>query len=65
MILELKRQVLGVSAIARRTIAKIGRMHFAQGMGIKTTCRERNLSKKVVRKVVLSGTTEFSYKRTV
>lgn len=47
------------------TIAKIRRMHFGQGMGIKTICRELNLSKKVVRKVVRSGVTEFSYKRTV
>jgi len=34
-------------------------------MGIKSICRELNLSKKVVRKVVRSGATEFSYKRTV
>ncbi len=47
------------------TIAKIRRMHLGQGMGIKTICRELNLSKKVVRKVVRSGATEFSYKRTV
>ncbi len=47
------------------TIAKIRRMHFGQGMGIKTIFRELNLSKKVVRKVVRSGATEFSYKRTV
>ncbi|MBD3765533.1 MAG: hypothetical protein IE927_12600 [Rhodobacterales bacterium] len=40
-------------------------MHFGQGMGIKTICRALNLSKKVVRKVVRSGATEFSYKRTV
>jgi transposase len=47
------------------TISKIRRMHFNQGMGIKTICRELNLSKKVVRKVVRSGATEFTYKRTV
>jgi transposase len=47
------------------TIAKIRRMHFGQGMGIKTICRELNLSKKVVRKVVRTGATEFIYKRTV
>jgi len=47
------------------TIAKIRRMHFGQCMGIKTICRELNLSKKVVRKVVRSGATEFSYKRSV
>lgn len=47
------------------TIAKIRRMRFGQGMGIKTICRELNLSKKVVRKVVRSGATEFGYKRRV
>ena len=47
------------------TIAKIRRMHFSQGMGIKTICRELKMSKKVVRKVIRSGATEFSYKRTV
>lgn len=47
------------------TIAKIRRMHFGQGMGITTIFRELNLSKKVVRKVVRSGATEFTYKRTV
>ena len=47
------------------TIAKIRRLHFGEGMGIKTICRELNLSKKVVRKVVRSGATEFGYKRTV
>lgn len=47
------------------TIAKIRRMHFVQGMGIKAICCELNLSKKVVRKVVQSGVTEFSYTRTV
>lgn len=47
------------------TIAKIRRLHFGEGMGIKTICRELNLSKKVVRKVVRSGATEFGCKRTV
>ena len=47
------------------TIAKIRRLHFNQGLGIKTICRELNLSKKVVRKVLRSGATEFTYKRTV
>jgi predicted signal transduction protein with EAL and GGDEF domain len=32
------------------TISKIRRMHFNQGMGINTICRELNLSQKVVRK---------------
>ena len=47
------------------TIAKIRRLHFNQDLGIKTICRELNLSKKVVRKVLRSGATEFTYKRTV
>lgn len=47
------------------TRAKIRRMRFGQGMGIKTICRELNLLKKVVRKVVRSGATEFGYKRRV
>ncbi len=47
------------------TIAKIWRMHFGQGMGIRTICRELNLSKKVVKKVVRSGVAAFSCKRTV
>jgi DNA-binding transcriptional regulator LsrR (DeoR family) len=43
------------------TVAKIKRMHFGQGIGIKTICRELNLSKKVVRKVDRSGATDVSY----
>jgi hypothetical protein len=40
-------------------------MHFGQGMGIKTICRELNLSKTVVRKGVRSGATAFRSKRRV
>jgi transposase len=47
------------------TIAKIRRAHFLQGKGIKTICRELGLSRKVVRKVLRSGATEFRYERTV
>lgn len=46
------------------TIAKIRLMHFDQGMGIKTICRELYHLKKVVRKVAESGATEFRYNRT-
>jgi transposase len=46
------------------TIAKIRRLHFAQGMAIKAICRELGLSRKVVRKVLRSGATEFRYERT-
>lgn len=47
------------------TIAKIRRLHFAEGKGIKTICRDLKLSKKVVRKVIRTGITEFTYTRTV
>jgi transposase len=46
------------------TIAKIRRLHFARGMAIKAICRELGLSRKVVRKVLRSGATEFRYERT-
>jgi transposase len=45
------------------TIAKIRRMYFGQGRPIKTVCRELGLSRKVVRKVIRSGKTEFRYER--
>jgi transposase len=47
------------------TIAKIRRLHFIEGKGIKTICRDLKLSKKVVRKVIRTGLTEFSYVRAV
>ena len=47
------------------TIAKIRRAHFVQGKPIKEICRELNISRKVVRKVVRSGETAFDYERTV
>lgn len=47
------------------TIANIRRLHFTQGKGIKTICRDLKLSKKVVRKVIRTGITEFTYSRTV
>ena len=45
------------------TIAKIRRLYFAQGRPIKVICRELGLSRKVVRKVIRSGRTEFHYER--
>ncbi len=45
------------------TIAKIRRLHFGQGRPIKTICRELGVSRKVVRKVIRSGATEFHYER--
>ncbi len=47
------------------TIAKIRRAHFVQGKPIKAICRELNISRKVVRKVLRSGETAFDYERTV
>lgn len=45
------------------TIAKIRRAYFKQGKPIKVICRELGVSRKVVRKVVRSGATEFRYER--
>lgn len=46
------------------TVAKVRRLHFVQGLAIKAICRELGLSRKVVRKVLRSGATEFRYERT-
>src|SRR5215207_5191147 len=46
------------------TVAKVRRLHFVQGKAIKAICRELGLSRKVVRKVLRSGATEFRYERT-
>jgi len=46
------------------TIAKIRRAYFVHGKPIKAICRELNVSRKVVRKVVRSEATEFRYERT-
>jgi hypothetical protein len=45
------------------TIAKIRRAHFAQKKPIKAIFREFRVSRKVVRKVIRSGATEFRYER--
>ena len=45
------------------TIAKIRRAFFRQGKPIKAICRELGVSRKVVRKVIRSGATEFRYER--
>ena len=45
------------------TIAKIRRAYFSQKKTIKEICRELRISRKVVRKVVRSGATEFRYER--
>jgi transposase len=45
------------------TVAKIRRAYFVQGKSIKAICRDLNLSRKVVRKVIRSEATEFHYER--
>jgi transposase len=45
------------------TIAKTRRAFFGQGKAIKAIYRELGLSRKVVRKVIRSGATEFHYER--
>jgi len=47
------------------TIAKIRRAYFVQEKAIKEICRELKVSRKVVRRVVRSGATEFVYERKV
>jgi transposase len=47
------------------TIAKIRRAHHVQGKSIKTIVRELGVSRKVVRKVLRSGETRFTYAREV
>jgi transposase len=47
------------------TIAKIRRGYFVQKKAIKEICRELKVSRKVVRRVVRSGATEFVYARKV
>ena len=45
------------------TIAKIRRAYFGQKKAIKEICREFRVSRKVVRKVIRTGATEFHYER--
>ena len=45
------------------TIARIRRAYFSQGKSIKEICRDLRISRKVVRKVIRSGVTEFRYER--
>src|SRR5712691_9894916 len=53
----------GSRMLVVETIAKIRRAHFAQKKPIKAICREFRVSRKVVRKVIRSGATEFRYER--
>ena len=45
------------------TIAKIRRAYFVHGQPIKAICRDLDVSRKVVRKVIRSEATEFRYER--
>jgi transposase len=45
------------------TIGKIRRAYLVDGKSIKAICRELRVSRKVVRKVLRSGATEFRYGR--
>ena len=47
------------------TIAKIRRAHLVQGKSIKAIARDLRVSRKVVRKVLRTGQTEFRYEREV
>ncbi len=53
----------GPGMLIVETIAKIRRAYFAQKKPIKAICREFRVSRKVVRKVIRSGATEFRYER--
>ena len=46
-------------------IATIRRAYFVQKKAIKEICRKLNISRKVVRRVLRSGATEFFYERKV
>jgi hypothetical protein len=48
-----------VGMLVVETIAKIRRAFFVQGKAIKAICRDLGVSRKVVRKVIRSGATEF------
>ena len=47
------------------TIARIRREFFVRGKTIKEIVRELHVSRNTVRKVVRSGSTEFTYERSV
>ena len=53
----------GTGMLVVETIAKIRRAYFVQKKPIKAICRELGVSRKVVRKVIRSGATEFRYER--
>jgi hypothetical protein len=52
-----------VGMLVVETIAKIRRLHLGHGLPIKAICWQLGLSRKVVRKALRSGATEFRYER--
>ena len=61
MAFDLVGAVIGMLVV--ETIAKIRRAYFQQGKAIKAICRELGVSRKVVRKVIRTNATEFTYER--
>lgn len=54
----------GSGMLVVETIAKIRRAYFGQRKSIRSICRDLKVSRKVVRKVIRTGATEFQYQRT-
>src|SRR5262245_6108652 len=52
-----------VGMLVMETIARICRAFFVQGKAIKTICQELGTSRKAVRKMIRSGSTEVRYER--
>jgi transposase len=52
-----------IGMLVVETIGKIRRLHEIDGLPIKAICRRLGVSRKVVRKVLRSGATEFRYGR--
>ncbi|WP_188968334.1 hypothetical protein [Neoroseomonas lacus] len=52
-----------IRKLVAETIGKIRRLHHVDGRSIGAICRRLGLSRKLVRKVLHSGTTESRYER--
>ena len=52
-----------IGMLVVETIGKIRRLHEIEGLPIKAICRRLGVSRKVVRKVLRTGATEFRYER--
>ena len=59
------RSGAGIGMLVVETIAKIRRAYFVQKKAIKEIFRELSISRKVVRRVLRSGATDFEYERKV